>query len=77
VSGRPGQDAAASRIAAEAFGGFSTKAGRANPYPFYQRIRELGPHVTMPDGMLAVSGYHELPVLLRDRGHTSMPVFAR
>ena len=73
ASGRPGKGggagddaAAAARVAAEAFGGLFTEAGRVNPYPFYQRIRELGSHVTLPDGSVLVSGYAELSVLLRD-----------
>jgi cytochrome P450 len=45
----------------------SGPAGQADPYPCYDRLRELGPAATGPDGTLVVSGYRECSALLRDR----------
>src|SRR5215470_3296618 len=44
----------------------ATPEGRANPYPLYQRLRAIGPTATAPDGTLAVTGYRECSMLLRD-----------
>ena len=43
-------------VADEVFAGLFSAAGRANPYPLYERLRPFGPAVTTPDGMLLVSG---------------------
>ena len=44
----------------------ATPEGRADPYPLYQRLRAIGPTATAPDGTLAVTGYRECSMLLRD-----------
>jgi cytochrome P450 len=41
-------------------------AGKADPYPLYDRLRALGPAVVAPDGRLVVTGYRECSALLRD-----------
>jgi len=41
-------------------------AGRADPYPLYDRLRALGRAVATPDGTLVVTGYRECSALLRD-----------
>lgn len=64
---------AASGVAAAAFGGLFTEAGRRDPYPFYGRLRALGPYVTMPDGSLLVSGYAQLTALLREHRLVKAP----
>ena len=66
ADGRAADTGDASRVAAAAFGELFTEAGRRDPYPFYRRLRELGPYVTMPDGSLLVSGYAELTAVLRE-----------
>jgi cytochrome P450 len=60
-------DSAPSRqIVGEVLAGLASAAGRTDPYPFYQRLRELGPAAVAPDGSVVVSGYQELAALLRD-----------
>ncbi|MFF5189679.1 cytochrome P450 [Streptomyces sp. NPDC000345] len=42
-----------------------TPEGRADPYPLYERARELGPAVPAGDGLLLVSGYEACRQALR------------
>jgi cytochrome P450 len=60
-------------VAGEVFAGLFSAAGRANPYPLYERLRPFGPAVTTPDGMLLVSGYATMSVLLRDHRLVKAP----
>jgi cytochrome P450 len=53
-------------VAGEVLGALGGPAGRADPYPLYDRLRELGPAVAGPDGTLIVTGYRECSALLRD-----------
>ena len=55
------------------FGGLVTEAGRTDSYPYYKRLREFGPYVTMPDGSMLVSGYAELTALLREHRIVKAP----
>jgi cytochrome P450 len=73
ASGHVEEVGEASGIAAAAFGGLVTEAGRSDPYPYYERLRELGPYVTMPDGSLLVSGYAELTAVLREHRIVKAP----
>ncbi|MFF4661321.1 cytochrome P450 [Streptomyces sp. NPDC001381] len=45
-----------------------TPEGRADPYPLYERARELGPAVPAGDGLLLVSGYEACRQALRSPG---------
>lgn len=47
--------------------------GRSNPYPWYARLRALGPATTAPDGTLVVVGYPECAALLRDHRLAKVP----
>src|SRR5262245_44638962 len=53
-------------IVGEVLDALATPEGRADPYPLYQRLRAIGPTATAPDGTLAVTGYRECSMLLRD-----------
>jgi len=44
----------------------ATPAGRADPYPHYERLRAAGASATAPDGTLLVTGYRECAAMLRD-----------
>ncbi|MEV3962576.1 cytochrome P450 [Nocardia sp. NPDC050193] len=50
----------------ELMSALTTPAGRADPYPLYRRLRELGPAAYTPDGTLVVSGYRLAATLARD-----------
>jgi cytochrome P450 len=67
-TGRP-----AEAVAGEVFAGLFSAAGRANPYPLYERLRPFGPAATTPDGMLLVSGYATMAALLRDHRLVKAP----
>lgn len=55
-----------SRIITEVLEGIYSESGRANPYPLYARLRELGPVVTAPNGTVLISGYAEQSAFLKD-----------
>jgi cytochrome P450 len=57
---------AGGRRAEELLAALAEPAGRADPYPLYERLRALGPAVTAPDGALVVTGYQDCSALLRD-----------
>ena len=57
---------AGDRRAEELLAALAEPAGRADPYPLYDRLRALGPAVTAPDGALVVTGYQDCSALLRD-----------
>jgi cytochrome P450 len=63
----------AEAVAGEVFAALFSAAGRADPYPLYERLRRYGPAVTTPDGMLLVSGYATLSALLRDHRLVKAP----
>jgi cytochrome P450 len=60
-------------VAGEVLAGLFSAAGRADPYPLYERLRPFGAAVTAPDGMLLVSGYAAVSVLLRDHRLVKAP----
>ena len=44
----------------------ATPGGQADPYPIYDRLRELGDAATGPDDSLIVTGYRQCSALLRE-----------
>ncbi len=48
----------------------STPAGRANPYPHYAALHQLGEAVTLAPGAVVVVGYDAISAVLRDPGFT-------
>jgi cytochrome P450 len=54
--------------ATEAFTALSTPAGRADPYPYYARLHELGEAVRLGPGAVMVVGYEAISAVLRDPG---------
>jgi cytochrome P450 len=44
----------------------ASPSGEADPYPIYQRLRDLGDVVSGPDDSLIVTGYRHASALLRD-----------
>jgi cytochrome P450 len=54
------------QIVGEVLAGLASEAGRSDPYPFYQRLRDLGAAAVAPDGTVIAWGYPELAALLRD-----------
>lgn len=63
----------AEAVAGEVFAGLFSAAGRADPYPLYDRLRPFGAAVTTSDGMLLVSGYAAMAALLRDHRLVKAP----
>jgi cytochrome P450 len=53
-------------VIGEVLAGLASEPGRANPYPFYERLRPFGPYVTAADGSVIVSGYRAVSALLKD-----------
>ena len=54
--------------ALEIFTALATPAGRANPYPHYAALHELGEAVNIAPGSVAVVGYDAINAVLRDPG---------
>jgi cytochrome P450 len=54
--------------AMEIFTALGTPAGRANPYPHYAALHELGEAVTIAPGAVVVVGYDAINAVLRDPG---------
>jgi cytochrome P450 len=54
--------------AGEIFTALGTPAGRANPYPLYAELHELGEAVGLPPGAVVVVGYDAINAVLRDPG---------
>jgi cytochrome P450 len=52
----------------EIFTALSTAAGRANPYPHYAELHQLGEAVRLAPGAVAVVGYDAINSVLRDPG---------
>src|SRR6185437_9711653 len=63
----------AEAVAGEVLAGLFSAAGRADPYPLYDRLRPFGAAVTTSDGMLLVSGYTAMAALLRDHRLVKAP----
>ena len=63
----------AEAVAGEVLAGLFSSAGRADPYPLYERIRSFGPAVTTPDGTMLVSGYTAMSAVLRDHRLVKAP----
>jgi len=60
-------------VAGEVLAGLFSSAGRADPYPLYERLRVFGPGVTTPDGTMLVSGYTAMSAVLRDHRLVKAP----
>jgi cytochrome P450 len=54
--------------ALEIFTALTTPAGRADPYPYYAELHELGEAVRLAPGLVAVVGYDAISSVLRDAG---------
>jgi cytochrome P450 len=54
--------------AAQVLGALMAPAGRADPFPVYDRARRLGPVAALGDGSILVSGYEAVDQVLRDPG---------
>ena len=54
--------------ALEIFTALGTPAGRANPYPHYAALHELGDVLRLAPGAVAVVGYDAINSVLRDAG---------
>jgi cytochrome P450 len=54
--------------AMEIFAALGTPAGRANPYPYYAALHELGEAVCLAPGAVVVVGYDAISAVLRDPG---------
>jgi cytochrome P450 len=54
--------------AMEIFTALGTPAGRADPYPLYAALHELGETVTLAPGAVVVVGYDAISAVLRDPG---------
>jgi cytochrome P450 len=50
------------------FTALGTPAGRANPYPHYAALHELGEAISLGPGAVAVVGYDAISAVLRDPG---------
>ena len=53
-------------VIGEVLAGIASESGRANPYPFYERLRPFGPYVTASDGSVIVHGYRAVSAFLKD-----------
>ena len=64
----------------ELLGELTTMTGREDPYPRYDRLREIAPLIRAPDGALVVTRYADCSTVVRDArfGHfpTEMLAFA-
>jgi cytochrome P450 len=56
--------------AMQIFTALSTAAGRANPYPHYAALHELGEAISLAPGTVMVVGYDAISAVLRDPGFT-------
>ena len=54
--------------AVEIFTGLATPAGRANPYPLYAALHEMGEAISPAPGVFVVVGYDAISAILRDPG---------
>ena len=54
--------------AIEIFTALGTPAGRANPYPYYAALHDLGEAVSLAPGAVVVVGYDAISAVLRDPG---------
>ena len=54
--------------ATEIFTALGTPAGRADPYPHYAALHELGEAVSLAPGAVVVVGYDAISAVLRDPG---------
>jgi cytochrome P450 len=54
--------------AAQVLGALLAPAGRANPFPVYDRARRLGPVAALGNGSILVSGYAAVDEVLRNPG---------
>ena len=54
--------------AMEIFTALSTPQGRANPYPYFAALHELGEAVRLAPGAVVVVGYDAINSVLRDHG---------
>jgi cytochrome P450 len=54
--------------AVEILTALGTPAGRANPYPLYAKLHELGEAVSLAPGAVIVVGYDAINAILRDPG---------
>lgn len=54
--------------ATEIFTALLEPAGRADPYPLYAALHELGEAVSLPQGVILVLGYDAIDSVLRDPG---------
>jgi len=52
----------------EIFTALGTPAGRADPYPYYAALHDLGEAVTIAPGAVVVVGYDAINSVLRDPG---------
>lgn len=64
---------AAAEVIAEVREAMYSDSGRLDPYPHYARLRELGPIVTAPDGLVLITGYAEQSEFLKDHRFTKHP----
>ncbi|AKN71782.1 cytochrome P450 [Streptomyces sp. PBH53] len=72
-NGRSTSGTDTSQIVADVLEEMYSDSGRANPYPLYAQLRELGPVVTAPDGTVLISGYAEQRAFLQDHRLTKHP----
>jgi cytochrome P450 len=56
--------------AMQIFTALSTPAGRANPYPHYAALHEIGEAISLGPGTVMVVGYDAISAVLRDPGFT-------
>ena len=54
--------------AMQIFTALGTAAGRADPYPHYAALHELGEAVSLAPGTVVVVGYDAISAVLRDPG---------
>ena len=52
--------------AIEIFASFASAEGRADPYPFYSMLHELGEATALQPGQVVVQGYDAINSVLRD-----------
>ncbi|MBC3840414.1 cytochrome P450 [Streptacidiphilus sp. 4-A2] len=72
-NGQSGSSTDTSQIITEVLDGIYSESGRANPYPLYARLRELGPVVTAPNGTVLITGYHEQLAFMKDHRLLKLP----
>lgn len=66
MNGSVGVAARRERVVNDLLRGLMSPRGRVDPYPWYQRIAEMGPVVTSVAGWVVASGYDECARVLRD-----------